>query len=106
MKWLAFLGAGLTGLTGFALQILSPWAAAEGSTSIRLPLVATLAVTVAVYFLAVRLSLRRALPAQAIWIVLAVAVAMRSAVLFTPPILSSAEVENVRRRMAGYGHAG
>ena len=89
MKWLAFLGAGLTGLTGFALQILSPWAAAEGSTSIRLPLVATLAVTVAVYFLAVRLSLRRALPAQAIWIVLAVAVAMRSAVLFTPPILSS-----------------
>jgi hypothetical protein len=89
MKALAALGIGLTGLTLLALQLLTPWALAEGSDSYRPPLVAVLAVMVAVYFVAVRFVLHRRLPARAVWIVLIVTMAMRLPVLLTPPILSS-----------------
>ncbi len=89
MKALAALGIGLAGLTLFALEGLRPWAKAEGAASLFPSLVAVLAVMVAVYCLAVRRVLRGALPRQAVWIVLIVAVAIRLPVLFTPPILSS-----------------
>jgi hypothetical protein len=89
MKLLTVLGLALTGLTMFALVQLMPWKDAEGSAALVPPLVAVLAVTVLVYFAAVYLVLRRASPRHAIWIVLAVAAAIRLPVLFTPPILSS-----------------
>jgi alpha-1,6-mannosyltransferase len=89
MRAFAAIGVGLTGLTLLALWLLAPWATAEGAAYLRPPLVAVLAIGVAVYFLAVRLVMHRRLPAQAVWVVLGLAMAMRLAVLFTPPILSS-----------------
>ena len=89
MRWLAALGAAMTGLTWLLLLLLVPWSEAEGSNAIRPPLVGMLAVAVVVYFIAVRLVLARKQKARTIWIVLLVAMAMRLPVLFTPPILSS-----------------
>jgi hypothetical protein len=89
MKRLAALGLAVTGLTLFALVQLWPWQDAEGNAAIVPALIAVLAATGLVYFAAVRLILRHAMPPRAIWIVLLVAVAIRLPVLFTPPILSS-----------------
>lgn len=89
MKALGALGFAITALTGLALVRLTPWQDAEGNPDLVPALVAILAVTVAVYFAAVNLVLRRTLPRGAIWIVLIVAAAIRLPVLFTPPILSS-----------------
>ena len=89
MRALALLGAGVTGLTLLALILLLPWREADHAPEIVPPLVAMMAVTVLLYFAAVRLVLRRALPRGAVWFVLIVAAAIRLPVLFTPPILST-----------------
>ena len=89
MKGLAGLGIGLLALTVAALADLWPWQAAEG-VAVGWPSIGILSAgSVAVYFLAVRLVLRQAPTRRAIWIVLAVAAAMRVPMLFAPPIMSS-----------------
>ena len=89
MKSLLALGLGIFGLTLFALYLLIPWKEAEGASHLLPALITVLAVTVLVYFAAVRVVLRQVLSRHAIWIVLIVAAAIRLPVLFTPPILSS-----------------
>ena len=89
MKGLAGLSVLLLALTAAALADLWPWPAAEGLAACWSGIRFLLAASVAVYFLAVRLVLRQAPARRAIWIVLAVAAAMRVPMLFAPPIMSS-----------------
>lgn len=86
---LAALGAALLALTFGALALHVPGADTVGSPSLKNVFVAVLALSVAVYFGAVRESLRPAPPARAVWLVLLVAVALRVPVLLAPPFLSS-----------------
>ena len=72
-----------------ALMLHVPGADTVGSPERANVFVAVLAAGVAVYFLAVRLVLREPMPRQAFWVVLAVAVVMRAALLPSLPFLSS-----------------
>ncbi|WP_407529173.1 glycosyltransferase 87 family protein [Methylobacterium oryzisoli] len=86
---LALLGAALAALTLGALALHIPGADTVG-TPLRANLfVGVLAVSVGVYLLAVRLVLRSDLPASAPWLVLALAVLLRLALLPELPFLSS-----------------
>jgi alpha-1,6-mannosyltransferase len=89
MKALAACGAAMLVMTGAALIYLLPWDKSEGVADLRPVVTVLAAASVGVYFLAVRLVLRRAQPRHAVWLVLAVAAALRVPMLFAPPILSS-----------------
>jgi hypothetical protein len=86
---LVLLGGGLIGLTLAALAVHIPGEDTVGSIALKNVFVAVLAIAVVVYLLAVALVLRRPTSKGAVLIVLAVAVAMRLAVLFPQPFLSS-----------------
>jgi hypothetical protein len=89
LRWLAWLGAALLALTLCGLLLDVP--ATSGDVHIfRLRmLLGLLVLAAAVYFAAVRLILRYAYPREAVWIVVAVAIALRALLLAAPPILSS-----------------
>jgi alpha-1,6-mannosyltransferase len=86
---LAGLGLLLALIMIAALSLHVPGADTVGSPARANVFVAVLALGVAVYLLAVRLVLREALPPAAVWIVVAVAVGMRAALLPSLPFLSS-----------------
>ena len=89
MKILGFLGAGLLGLTLAALALHVPGEETVGTPERKIIFVGLLAAAAVVYFLAVGLSLRRALPAPAIYVVLGIACALRLPVLLSPAFLST-----------------
>jgi hypothetical protein len=89
MRLLAACGALLVGLTLGALALHVPGAPTVGSADLKDVFIGIVALAVAVYFAAVRLVLRRPLPAGAVFLVLLVAVAVRIPVLIAPPFLSS-----------------
>ncbi len=84
MKALAVLGTALLALTLAALALYEPGALVVAQKNL---FVALLAAAAGVYFLAVRTVLTS--PPRTIWLILAIAAAMRLAVLFAPPFLSS-----------------
>ena len=89
MKPLIAFGVALLALTAVALLYLVPWDKAEGLDSLRPVVTGLVGAAVGVYFLAVRLVLRRTQSRHAVWVVLIVAVGMRLPMVFAPPILSS-----------------
>jgi hypothetical protein len=89
MRLLAASGALLVGLTLGALALHVPGAATVGSADLKDAFIGVVALAVAVYFAAVWLVLRRPLPTRAVFLVLAVAVAVRIPLLLAPPFLSS-----------------
>ncbi len=86
---LGSLGAALFALTLAALSLHVPGADSVGSVARTNVFVGILAAAAALYLLSVRLVLRSAPPRGGLWIVLAVALAMRAAALPAPPFLSS-----------------
>ena len=86
---LAALGTLLAALLVGALALHVPGADTVGSTARANAFVGVLALSVTVYLVAVRLVLRAPLPPAALWIVLAVAVLVRAALLPSLPFLSS-----------------
>jgi alpha-1,6-mannosyltransferase len=79
----------LLALTLAALALHVPGADSVGSPLRTNLFVALLGAALVAYLLAVRLVLRHPLPARSLWIVLAVAAALRAALLPAPPFLSS-----------------
>jgi len=86
---LALLGGALVALTLAALALHVPGADTVGSDTRKIVFVCLLMVAASVYLAAVRFVLRRPATPRAIWIVLAIAVAMRLPPLLAPPFLSS-----------------
>ncbi|MDQ2804662.1 MAG: DUF2029 domain-containing protein [Pseudomonadota bacterium] len=90
MKRLAVLGGSLLALTFAGLSLHRPASAITmPSLAITQVFVALMALAGVIYLFAIRDALHRALPNAAVWLVLAVALALRLAVLFAPPFLSS-----------------
>ena len=85
----ALPGGVLVALTLAALALHLPGAGTVGSDTRKIVFVCLLIVAAAVYLAAVRFVLRRPARPGAIWIVLAIAVAMRLPPLLAPPFLSS-----------------
>ncbi len=83
------LGVVLLGLTGGSLALHQPGAITLPSLPVTWVFVGLMVVAAAAYFLAVALVLRRPLPTASVWLVLAVALALRAIVLPVPPFLSS-----------------
>ncbi|MEJ0015502.1 MAG: glycosyltransferase family 87 protein [Acetobacteraceae bacterium] len=86
---LAVIGALLVMLAAGGLALLERQPVGLASTLRLQAFVASLCVAGALWLLAVAIVRRGRLPPRAIWLVLAVAVAMRLLTLFAPPVLSS-----------------
>ena len=85
----AILGAVLLALTVFGLSLHTPGAGTVGSAEAKVLLVEVLGVSAAVYLVAVACAIWRPAAGRAVWLVLAIAVAMRVPLIVAPPFLSS-----------------
>lgn len=89
MTRLAGCGAALIVLTLAALSLHVPGAGSVGTPERYRLVVEILCASAFVYFLAAGIVLRRPWPRNAVWLVLAVALAMRLPLLISPPFLST-----------------
>jgi alpha-1,6-mannosyltransferase len=86
---LSCCGAALIILTLSALSLHVPGAGSVGTPERYRLVVVILCASAVVYFVAAAIVLRRPWPRKAVWLVLAVALAMRLPLLVSPPFLSS-----------------
>jgi alpha-1,6-mannosyltransferase len=89
MTRLSLFGCGLVGLVLAGVSLHIPGALGIGSIDRKTWFVVFGAASLALYLLSAHLVVRHAMPRKAIWIVLAVAAAMRLPPLLAPPFLST-----------------